>query len=144
MEPLNAVASVAPGGDAVEIWAGTQSQTTATEAPAKFLGIPRDKVKLHDLLMGGGFGRRGNRDVDFIMDAVMLSKEVGPPGQGDVDARGRRAQRPVPAAVGALSARRLRRLRQAHGLASPHGGRPHHAVHGSGALPGRAAAGTAW
>src|SRR6478609_8839182 len=79
MEPLNAVALVAPGGDAVEIWAGTQSQTTATEAPAKFLGIPRDKVKLHDLLMGGGFGRRGNRDVDFIMDAVMLSKEVKRP-----------------------------------------------------------------
>ena len=79
MEPLNAVASVAPGGDAVEIWAGTQSQTTATEAPAKLLGIPRDKVKLHDLLMGGGFGRRGNRDVDFIIDAVMLSKEVRRP-----------------------------------------------------------------
>ena len=79
MEPLNAVASVAANGDAVEIWAGTQSQTTATEAPAKFLGISRDKVKLHDLMMGGGFGRRGNRDVDFIMDAVMLSKEVGRP-----------------------------------------------------------------
>jgi isoquinoline 1-oxidoreductase beta subunit len=79
MEPLNAVASVSPNGDAVEIWAGTQSQTTASEAPAKFLGISRDKVKLHDLLMGGGFGRRGNRDVDFIMDAVMLSKESGKP-----------------------------------------------------------------
>jgi isoquinoline 1-oxidoreductase beta subunit len=79
MEPLNAVASVAPGGDAVEIWAGTQSQTTASEAPAKLLGIPRDRVKLHDLLMGGGFGRRGNRDVDFIIDAVMLSKESGRP-----------------------------------------------------------------
>src|SRR3954470_25016890 len=79
MEPLNAVASVSPAGHAVEIWAGTQSQTTAQEAPAKLLGIPRDKVKLHDLLMGGGFGRRGNRDVDFIIDAVMLSKEVGKP-----------------------------------------------------------------
>jgi isoquinoline 1-oxidoreductase subunit beta len=79
MEPLNAVASVSPAGDAVEIWAGTQSQTTATEAPAKLLGISRDKVKLHDLLMGGGFGRRGNRDVDFIIDAVMLSKESGRP-----------------------------------------------------------------
>jgi isoquinoline 1-oxidoreductase subunit beta len=79
MEPLNAVASVAPDGDAVEIWAGTQSQSTASEAPAKFLGISRDKVKLHDLLMGGGFGRRGNRDVDFIIDAVMLSKEVKRP-----------------------------------------------------------------
>ncbi|MFL5101514.1 MAG: molybdopterin cofactor-binding domain-containing protein [Xanthobacteraceae bacterium] len=79
MEPLNAVAAVSPAGDAVEIWAGTQSQTTATEAPAKLLGIARDKVKLHDLLMGGGFGRRGNRDVDFIIDAVMLSKESGRP-----------------------------------------------------------------
>ena len=79
MEPLNAVAAVAPDGRSVEIWAGTQSQTTATEAPAKFLGIARDKVKLNDLLMGGGFGRRGNRDMDFIMDAVMLSKEAGRP-----------------------------------------------------------------
>jgi isoquinoline 1-oxidoreductase beta subunit len=79
MEPLNAVASVSPAGDAVEIWAGTQSQSIACEAPAKLLGIPRDRVKLHDLLMGGGFGRRGNRDVDFIIDAVMLSKEAGRP-----------------------------------------------------------------
>src|SRR5947199_2099754 len=79
MEPLNAIASVSPSGDSVEIWAGTQSQTTATEAPAKLLGIPREKVKLNDMLMGGGFGRRGNRDVDFIIDAVLLSKEAGRP-----------------------------------------------------------------
>jgi isoquinoline 1-oxidoreductase subunit beta len=79
MEPLNAIASVSPAGDAVEIWAGTQSQTTACEAPAKLLGIPRDKVKLNDMLMGGGFGRRGNRDVDFILDAVLMSKEAGRP-----------------------------------------------------------------
>ncbi len=79
MEPLNAIASVSPAGDAVEIWAGTQSQSIACEAPAKLLGIPRDKVKLHDMLMGGGFGRRGNRDVDFIIDAVLMSKEAGRP-----------------------------------------------------------------
>src|SRR5204862_4870563 len=79
MEPLNAIASVSPSGDAVEIWAGTQSQSIACEAPAKVLGIARDKVKLHDMLMGGGFGRRGNRDVEFIIDAVLLSKETGRP-----------------------------------------------------------------
>jgi isoquinoline 1-oxidoreductase beta subunit len=79
MEPLNSIASVSPGGDSVEIWAGTQSQSIACEAPAKMLGIARDKVKLHDMLMGGGFGRRGNRDVDFIIDAVLLSKEAGRP-----------------------------------------------------------------
>src|SRR3981189_2091955 len=79
MEPLNAIASVSQSGDSVEIWAGTQSQSIACEAPAKVLGIPRDKVKLNDMLMGGGFGRRGNRDVDFIIDAVLLSKEAGRP-----------------------------------------------------------------
>src|SRR5882757_7779695 len=79
MEPLNAVASVSPAGDSAEIWCGTQSQTMAQEATAKALGIARDKVTLHDLLMGGGFGRRGPRDMDFLIDAVLLSKEVGRP-----------------------------------------------------------------
>jgi len=79
MEPLNALALVSPSGDSAEIWCGTQSQTIAQEAAAKVLGIPRDKVKLHDLLMGGGFGRRGPRDMDFLIDAVLLSRETGKP-----------------------------------------------------------------
>jgi len=79
MEPLNAVASVSPSGDSAEIWCGTQSQTMAQEAAAKTLGIARDKVKLNDTLLGGGFGRRGPRDMDFLIDAVLLSKEAGKP-----------------------------------------------------------------
>ena len=79
MEPLNAVASVSPAGDAVELWCGTQSQSLAVEATAEALGIARSKVKLNDLLMGGGFGRRGHRDEEFIVDAVLLSKEIGKP-----------------------------------------------------------------
>jgi isoquinoline 1-oxidoreductase beta subunit len=79
MEPLNAVASVSAGGNSAEIWCGTQSQSIAQEATAKALGIDREKVKLHDLLMGGGFGRRGPRDMDFLIDAVLLSKEAGRP-----------------------------------------------------------------
>jgi len=43
-------------GDSVEIWAGTQSQSIACEAPAKVLGIARDKVKLHDMLMVAASG----------------------------------------------------------------------------------------
>ena len=77
MEPLNAIASVSPAGDAVELWCGTQSQSLAVEATAKVLGIPRDKVKLNYYLMGGGFGRRGHRDEEFIVDAVLLAKEAG-------------------------------------------------------------------
>ena len=51
----------------------------AIEAPAKALGISRDKVTLHYTLMGGGFGRRGHRDEEFIVDAVLLSKEAKRP-----------------------------------------------------------------
>jgi isoquinoline 1-oxidoreductase subunit beta len=79
MEPLNAVASVSPAGDAAEIWCGTQSQPMAVDATAKALGIPTSKVTLHDMLMGGGFGRRGNRDQEFVVDAVLLSNEVKRP-----------------------------------------------------------------
>ena len=87
------------------------------------------------MLMGGGFGRRGNRDVDFIIDAVLLSKEAGRPvkvmwtREDDVH-NGR--FRPI-------SAHYLKAgfdcVRQARGLASPHRRRPRRGLHGSGALP---------
>ena len=79
MEPLNGVASVSSAGDSAEVWCGTQSQTMALEATANVLGIDRSKVKLHDMLIGGGFGRRGPRDMDFLVDAVLLSKAIGKP-----------------------------------------------------------------
>jgi isoquinoline 1-oxidoreductase subunit beta len=79
MEPLNAVAAVAVSGDSAEVWCGTQSQTMALEATANALGLDRTKVKLHDTLLGGGFGRRGPRDMDFLVDAVLLSKAVSKP-----------------------------------------------------------------
>jgi isoquinoline 1-oxidoreductase beta subunit len=79
MEPLNAVAAVSPAGDSVELWAGVQSQTMAVRNATALLGITADKVKLHDMLLGGGFGRRGNQDMDFVRDAIALSKAVGKP-----------------------------------------------------------------
>lgn len=75
MEPLNAVASVSSDGDAVELWCGTQYVTAATEATATALGIPVSNVTIHDTLLGGGFGRRGNFDQEFVIDAVLLSRE---------------------------------------------------------------------
>src|SRR6266511_4264355 len=79
MEPLNSVASVSPSGDSCEIWCGTQSQTMAVAAAAKALGIPVGKVKLNLMLLGGGFGRRGHRDEEFVVDSVLLSKEAKRP-----------------------------------------------------------------
>jgi CO/xanthine dehydrogenase Mo-binding subunit len=92
MEPLNAVAAVSPDGSRAEIWCGTQSQTMAAAAAAKALGIAPEQVVLHSMLLGGGFGRRGHRDEEFIVDAVLLSQAVRPPRQGDLDAGGRRPE----------------------------------------------------
>jgi isoquinoline 1-oxidoreductase beta subunit len=79
MEPLNALASVSPAGDAVELWCGTQSPSMAVDTAAKALGVSREKVTLHYTLLGGGFGRRGHRDDDDIVHAVLLSKAAKRP-----------------------------------------------------------------
>jgi isoquinoline 1-oxidoreductase subunit beta len=84
MEPLNAVASVSPAGDSAEVWCGTQYPTTAAAAVARALGIPVQKegevdveqVKLNYTLLGGGFGRRGDYDQEFVVDAVLMSKSA--------------------------------------------------------------------
>jgi len=74
MEPLNSVASVSANADAVEIWCGTQSQSMAVAAAADALGIAQERVKFNGLLLGGGFGRRGHRDEEFVVESVLLSK----------------------------------------------------------------------
>jgi isoquinoline 1-oxidoreductase subunit beta len=79
MEPLNAVASVTPAGDAAEIWCGTQYPTAALTAAAKALGIPEASIKLNYTLLGGGFGRRGNSDEEFVVDAALLGKHAKRP-----------------------------------------------------------------
>jgi isoquinoline 1-oxidoreductase subunit beta len=79
MEPLNAVAAVSPKGDACELWCGVQSKTIAVTVAANALGITPDKIEYHDMLMGGGFGRRGHRDEEYVHDAVVLSNAVKKP-----------------------------------------------------------------
>ncbi|HYL32619.1 MAG TPA: molybdopterin cofactor-binding domain-containing protein [Stellaceae bacterium] len=79
MEPLNSVASVSPKGDAVEIWCGTQSQTMAVAAAAKAAGCAPDKVTFHGMFLGGAYGRRGHRDEEFVVDSILLSKEIKQP-----------------------------------------------------------------
>ncbi len=79
MEPLNAVAAVSPAGDACELWCGVQSKTIAVTVAADALKIAPDKIAYHDMLMGGGFGRRGHRDEEYVHDAVVLSNAVKRP-----------------------------------------------------------------
>jgi isoquinoline 1-oxidoreductase beta subunit len=77
MEPLSATASVSADGKSAEIWAGTQGATGVLNQVARLLQTDRAKLTLHQHVLGGGFGRRGQHEV--IIDAVQLSKAVGKP-----------------------------------------------------------------
>jgi isoquinoline 1-oxidoreductase beta subunit len=56
-----------------------QSKTIAVTVAADALKIKPDKITYHDMLMGGGFGRRGHRDEEYVHDAVVLSNAVEKP-----------------------------------------------------------------
>jgi len=75
MEPLNCVAHVRPDG--CEVWASTQIQTAARDIAAKVTGLAPEKVQVHTMYLGGGFGRRGGSD--YIGEAVEIAKAVGQP-----------------------------------------------------------------
>ena len=75
MEPMNCTAHVR--ADGCDVWAATQIQSVARETAAKITGLAPEKVEIHTLFLGGGFGRRGG--ADFIADAVETSKAVGAP-----------------------------------------------------------------
>jgi isoquinoline 1-oxidoreductase beta subunit len=77
MEPLSATASVSADGKSAEIWAGTQGASGVLNQVARLLQTDRAKLTLHQHVLGGGFGRRGQHEV--ITDAVRLSKAVGKP-----------------------------------------------------------------
>jgi len=75
MEPLTAVAEVGDG--TCDIWAAPQSQIRARDEVAELLGLPKDKVTIHSVYAGGGFGRRW--PVDYILQAAEIAKAAGRP-----------------------------------------------------------------
>jgi len=75
MEPVNCTVHVRPDG--CDIWVGTQVPTFTQSAAAKLTGLPRGKVRVHNHLLGGGFGRR--LEVDFIIRAVQIAQQVASP-----------------------------------------------------------------
>jgi isoquinoline 1-oxidoreductase beta subunit len=75
LEPMNCTADVREGK--AEIWAPTQNPGAGRGMVAKMLGIPPEAVTIHVTRCGGGFGRR--LASDFIVQAVMISKQAGVP-----------------------------------------------------------------
>jgi isoquinoline 1-oxidoreductase subunit beta len=75
MEPLNCTASVRD--DACEVWVGHQNVLFARKAVAETLKLPQDRVIIHKMLLGGGFGRRSEND--FVTLAVRIAQQAGVP-----------------------------------------------------------------
>ena len=75
MEPMNATAKVE--GDRCEIWTGSQNPLGCRHEVAAALGMNADRVRIHQHIMGGGFGRRSKSDA--AIQAARLSRSAGVP-----------------------------------------------------------------
>ncbi|MCF6167907.1 molybdopterin cofactor-binding domain-containing protein [Lutibacter sp.] len=77
MEVPNAVAWVQ--GDSCEVWAPTQAPQTTRKEVIDYLKTSEEKVTINVTFLGGGFGRKSKPD--YVVEAVMLSKELNAPVQ---------------------------------------------------------------
>ena len=75
MEPVGATIHVRPDG--AEVWVGTQVPVRAQMTVAKATGLKPEQVVVHNIQMGGAFGRR--LDVDFITQAALFARQVDYP-----------------------------------------------------------------
>jgi CO/xanthine dehydrogenase Mo-binding subunit len=72
MEPQNATAQVRDGE--CDVWVGSQAPDVARDAAARILDLPRRKVRVHNQLLGGGFGRRAA--ADNVAEAVAIAAQT--------------------------------------------------------------------
>jgi isoquinoline 1-oxidoreductase beta subunit len=77
LEPQNTTAwyKKDPAGDSLEIWGSVQIPDGARQLAAKVVGIPAERSTLHQLRIGGGFGRRLMHD--YACEAAAISKQAG-------------------------------------------------------------------
>jgi isoquinoline 1-oxidoreductase beta subunit len=75
MEPINCTVDVQPDG--CDVWVGNQIIGRAHATAMQVTGLPPEKVRIHNHLLGGGFGRR--LEVDYVTQAVRVAKQVKGP-----------------------------------------------------------------
>src|SRR5713226_5868699 len=74
MEPMNAAARYTP--DRCEVWCPTQNGEAAFAALQAASSLPADKIDVYNVMLGGGFGRRGAYPDDYVSQAVLIAKQM--------------------------------------------------------------------
>jgi isoquinoline 1-oxidoreductase beta subunit len=74
MEPMNATVRWTP--ERCEMWGPTQNGEGAFAQVLAASGLPADKVDVHNVMLGGGFGRRGTYPDDYVTQAVLIAKQM--------------------------------------------------------------------
>jgi isoquinoline 1-oxidoreductase beta subunit len=74
MEPLNCVIKL--GKDGCEVWNGEQIHTLDQAMLAQLFGMKPEQVKINTLYAGGSFGRRANKDADYVLEAGNIAKAI--------------------------------------------------------------------
>jgi len=77
MEPMSAVARIAEDGQSADVWIGTQFNALAANIIAGILKTTPDKIRIHQQMLGGGYGRRIWPDA--AIQATILSNIVKKP-----------------------------------------------------------------
>lgn len=77
MEPVNCTVHLR--ADSCDVWVGTQAPTRAQDAAMQASGLPAEKVRIHNQLIGGGFGRR--LEADYVEQSVALARYIREPVQ---------------------------------------------------------------
>jgi len=77
MEPMNCTVQMTKDG--CDIWVGTQIPGITQAAVMKLTGLTREQVRIHNHLLGGGFGRR--LEYDGTVRAVQVAQQVTGPVQ---------------------------------------------------------------
>src|SRR5262249_41383186 len=77
LETMNCTADVR--ADGADVWVPTQTDVRTLAQASRVTGLPRDRITVHCMLMGGGFGRR--LFADFVAEACEISKAIRKPVQ---------------------------------------------------------------
>lgn len=74
MEPQTCTAWFKPDGF-LDVWTSTQNAEASMAMAAETAGLPLEKVEVHKMMLGGGFGRRGAPQ-DFVKLGVLVAKAL--------------------------------------------------------------------